>query len=55
LSQQFTVVPALLDGVLTSVVSSPTFTPPQRFVELTPNAPAATGVDFEMAAGQGVR
>jgi hypothetical protein len=55
LSQQFTIVPALLDNVLTNSVPYPTFTPSPRFVELTPNAPAATGIDFELIAGQGVR
>lgn len=56
LSQQFNVVPALLDGVLTSViVPYATFMPAPRYVELTPNDPTATGVDFEMIAGQGVR
>jgi hypothetical protein len=55
LSQQFIVNPALLDGVLTSTLrNGAIFTPQPRYVELTPDAPAATGVDFEMIPGKGV-
>jgi hypothetical protein len=55
LSEQFNIVPTLQDNVLTSVVAIPVFTPAPRYVELTPDAPMATGVDFEMLAGRGVR
>jgi hypothetical protein len=52
LSEQFTIVPALMAGVS---VPNPAFTPAPRFVELTPATPTATGVDFEMVAGSVVR
>jgi hypothetical protein len=55
LGVQYAVVPALLDGVLTQALPNPVFTPAPRYVELTPNDPAVTGVDFEMTAGGGVR
>ncbi len=55
LSQQFSIAPALLENVLTAVIANPDFTPAPRYVELTPNTPAAGGVDFELISEKGVR